>query len=353
MILDRKKTPFSERELVVIDEKKSMRGSIPIFNTPISYRENARSLFWDKKPMWAVTANDMGSINCQLYNEHLSRINQPGGNIDDFGVQWVFVEQVGGTISQEGRPRFTDANDWKKGIKIPDVNEWDWAADADAHPADTRFLVNMTPVNGFGFERLISLMDFMNAAMALVDEDQRDSLKEYMDAMADLGIAVVDKVVEYWPCVDGFTLHDDWGSQKDPFFSDEIARDVFLPGMKKLVSHMHELGRYCQLHSCGHTEDRVDVFIEAGIDTWQMQTMNDWDKLYKEVGDKIVIQIPVDEFPFDYSDDEQARAAARYYVDHYCEPGKPSMVVAKVAFTSRAFLEELYRYSRLHYLKQN
>ncbi len=352
MIVSRKKTPFSEQELKVIDTKKGMRGESPVFNTPISYRENARSLFWDKKPCFAVTANDMSSINSQLYNEHLSRINQPGGNVDDFGVKWTYVEQVGGTITLGGDPKFEDVNDWKKGIKIPDINAWDWEKDAAEHPADTRFLVNMTPVNGFGFERLISLMDFVNAAIAIVDEDQEDALHELLDALTKLGCGVVDKVCEYWPSVDGFTLHDDWGSQKAPFFSDAVARNIFLPHLKELCDHIHSKGRYVQLHSCGHTEDRIDVLVEAGIDTWQMQTLNDWTKLYKEWGDKMVIQIPVDEFDFDYSDDEQARAGARYYVDNYCEPGKPSMVTSKVAFTNPAFLEELYAYSRKHYLEQ-
>lgn len=352
MIVDRKKTPWSDQELKVIDQKKGMRGATPIFNTPISYRENARQLFWGKQPCWMVTANDFSSINSQLYNEHLSRINQPGGNVDDFGVKWTFVPEVGGTITLGGDPKFEDANDWKEAIKIPDVNAWDWAKDAEEHPADTRFLVNMTHVNGYGFERLISFMDFMNVAIAVVDEDQEDALKEILEALCDLGIAVVDKVCEYWPATDGFTLHDDWGSQKAPFFSEETARNIFLPSLKRLCDHMHSKGRYVQLHSCGHTEDRINIFVEAGIDTWQMQTLNDWAKLYKEWGDKMVIQIPADELGFTFDDDESARACARYIVDNFAEPGKPAMVTAKIAFTNAAFNEELYAYSRKHYLAQ-
>jgi len=352
MITDRKKTPFSEKELRVIDEKKGMRGATPIFNTPISYRENARSLFWDKKPCWMVTANDMGSLTSDVYNLQLSRINQEGGSTDCFGIKWIFVPEVGGTISEPNNPKFTDANDWKSAIKMPDVDAWDWAADAEAHPVDTRFLVNMTPVNGFGFERLISLMEFVNVAMAVVDEDQEDALIELVNELTEIGIKVMDKVVENWPACDGFTLHDDWGSQKDPFFSEEVARKIFLPGLKRLCDHAHELGRYVQLHSCGHTEARINIFVEAGIDTWQMQILNDWDKLYKEWGDKIVIQIPADELGFDLTTEEGGRECARYIVDHYAEPGKPAMVTAKVAFTNKAFNEELYKYSRLHYLNQ-
>ncbi len=352
MIKEKKKAPFSEQELKVVDHKKTMRGQMPIFNTPISYRENGRAIFLDKKPCWCGTVSDMGSLNSDVYNEKLSRMNKEGGHFDAFGVKWIFEPTAGGTISEAGHPLFDDVNDWKTAIKMPNVDEWDWQADADAHPTDTRFLVNMTPVNGFGFERLISFMDFVNVAMALVDEDQEDALKELLDALGDLGCQVVDKVCEYWPTVDIFTLHDDWGAQKAPFFSEEVAREIFLPSLKKICDHIHEKGCYVQLHSCGHTEDRINIFVEAGIDTWQMQTLNDWDKLYKEWGDKIIIQIPADELGYDYSNDESAREAARFIVDHYCEPGKPCLVTSKIANTSEAFLEELYKYSRIHYLAQ-
>ena len=60
--------------------------------------------------------------------------------------------------------------------------------------------------------------------------------------------------------------------------------------MKKLVGHIHDKGRYCGLHSCGHVEDRVPVFIDAGLDTWQMQAnCNDVNKVYENYGDKIEI----------------------------------------------------------------
>ena len=146
-------------------------------------------------------------------------------------------------------------------------------------------------------------------------------------------------------------VHDDWGSQRDPFFSDAIARELFLPHMKKFVGHIHSKGRYCGIHSCGHVADRVPVFIEAGIDTWQMQAnanAQDIDRLYDTLGDQIVFQITIPEF--DLTDEKAAVAAARSYVDRYCQPGKPTMLIGRDALTCRAFAEEVYSYSRKHYL---
>jgi len=352
MIKNKRKIPFTPSELTIIGEKAGLfptSPKTPIFNTPISIRENALSVFTDKKPMFAVTTNDFANINIPSFNNNLGR----GRDQDDvFGIHWTFVPEVGGSISHGGNPKFEDANDWKDAITMPDVNAWDWEGDSKNVVPDTRFAVNTTFVNGFGFERLISLMDFMNAAIAVADDDQFDAIYDLVGQLYDVGIACCKKIFEFFPYVDGITFHDDWGTQKDPFFSEEAARNVFLPHMKRFCDFIHENGRYVEIHSCGHTEARVGVFIDAGIDTWQMQILNDYDKLYKEVGDKMVIQIPVDEFPFDYTDDEQARQGARYYVDHYCEPGKPSIVSGRGACNSKAFMSELYEYSRKHYLAQ-
>ena len=168
--------------------------------------------------------------------------------------------------------------------------------------------------------------------------------------MTDLGCKLVDKIVHYWPGLDGFIIHDDWGSQKSPFFSEEVARKLFLPHMQKLISHMHDKGVYVGLHSCGHVESRVPIFIEAGLDTWQMQwnANPNIEQYYQEYGDKFVFQITIPEF--DLTDEKKAVEIAHEYVDHYCQPGKPTMLIPKNAMQSPVFAEEIYEYSRKHYL---
>lgn len=353
MTKDRRLKPFSKQELKVIGEKASVipgRPSTAVFNTPISYRENSMDMFMDKRPAFMVTANDFSGLNPDFYKKYLARAHRnDSGKIDAFGVQWTFEPTAGGSISVAGNPRFEDANDWKDVIRMPDVNDWDWEADRANNPVDTNFAVEMTFVNGFWFERLISLMDFMNAAMALVDEDQTDALYELFEATTQLACDLVDKICEYWPATDGFMLHDDWGSQREPFFSDEIARKLFLPHMKKLVSHVHDKGRFCSIHSCGHVADRVPVFIEAGIDGWELQgNANDIHQLYRDYGDQIILQVTIPDF--DQTDEKAAVEAARNYVDTFCKPGKPTILSARNCMSNKVFAEEVYEYSRKHYL---
>lgn len=354
MLKSRKLKPYSEQELKVIGEKAALipgRPATKVFNTPISYRENSLSLFWDKRPCFVVTGNDFSGLNCGYWSKNLARSNRAEPNkIDTFGVKWVFEPTAGGSISVAGNPRFTDVNNWKDVIRIPDVEDWDWETDAKDHPVDSRFPVEMTFTNGFWFERLVSLMDFVNAAMALIDEEQTAAIQELFEAMTEMGCKIVDKIAHYWPSLDGIIIHDDWGSQKSPFFSEKVARELFLPHMQKLIRHIHEKGLYVGIHSCGHVESRVPIFIEAGLDTWQMQwnANPNIDEYYQKYGDKFVFQITIPEF--DLADEKKAVELAHEYVDRYCQPGKPTMMIPKNAMQSPVFAEEIYEYSRKHYL---
>lgn len=64
---------------------------------------------------------------------------------------------------------------------------------------------------------------------------------------------MIDKCVRYYD-VDGFCIHDDWGSQRAPFFSEAAARDIILPEMKRFTEHVYSYGKFVELHSCGHVE---------------------------------------------------------------------------------------------------
>ena len=79
-----------------------------------------------------------------------------------------------------------------------------------------------------------------------------------------------------------------------------------------------------------------------------MQRMNNPHKLYEEYGDKIVLQVWPEEF--DVNDEKAAVQAARNFIDEYGKPGKPVIMSSRDAVQSRVFVEELYEYSRKHFL---
>ncbi|MDR3149152.1 MAG: hypothetical protein LBT88_03940 [Oscillospiraceae bacterium] len=118
------------------------------------------------------------------------------------------------------------------------------------------------------FERLISWMDFEAAAFALVDEEQSDAVKEIMMELSDLYIKIFDRCIAYFPEIDGFCIHDDWGGQKSCFFSPEIGEEIIVPAMKKVTGFLHSKGKFCDFHSCGQEIKQIPNMVKAGWDSW-------------------------------------------------------------------------------------
>ena len=343
--------PFVKSELNTIDMIPGMFGGpeSPLWNTPVTPRENITAMYFDRHPYWTPGRVDNAVIHPKLYGDLLGR----GGaetTTDAFGLVWEYVEQVHGSIVRPGSPLMSDVNEWREKIILPDIDSWDWAAEAEENKIDTRRSCQMSFVNGFWFERLISFMDFLPAAMALIDEDQKDAIKELFEFMTIFATKLVDKFCEYWPAIDGFNVHDDWGSQRSPFFSQETAYELFVPYMRMLTDHIHSKGRYTTLHSCGHNFDRIKCFIDGGFDSWEPQAMNDTQALYEQFGDKIIVAVVPDAFDANAASEEELRERARDYVDRFNKPGKPSMMYwLPGGLTSPAFCEELYEYSRKRY----
>ena len=348
------KIPFVERELEVIDTLPGFFGGpgAPVKNTPVTPRQNMMSMFWEKKPYWIPSAMDIRFVN-DPWNMHMGR-GGPGGLVDDLGIEWVYEPTAGGSIVHPEKPQLLeDVNEWKEKVHLPDPSTWDWAGAVAQNKIDTRYSLQTSYTNGFGFERLISMMGFVPAAMALLDEEQTDAIKEMNQAFADFACQVIDIECKYFPAMDIINFHDDWGSQQSTFFSEEIAREIYLPYMKQICDCIHAHGRIASLHSCGHNDARVQVFIDAGFDEWQPQPMNDIQWLYDNYGDQIVFGVWPDRDDIASLSDEEQRAEARRFVDRFSAPGKPAMMGLQIMRTTGpAFQDEVYRYSRQVYAER-
>lgn len=349
-----KKIPYVAAERQVIGKHAAFFSpdGIPTYNTPVTPRMNFEAMFDERHPYWMPEVRDMQLVHPSLYNMRLGR-GMRADNVDVFGVKWRFEPTAGGSISVAGNPLLEDVNDWREKIIIPDVASWDWEAAAKESAIDPVFPCSISLVNGFWFERLISFMDFMPAAMALIDDEQTDALKELFGALTDMACVIVHQLCEYMPQLDFIETHDDWGSQKAPFFSQDVADELFVPYMKQFTDCVHAHGRRTMLHSCGHNATRIQCYIDGGFDYWAPQPMNDVGKLYDEYGDKIILAVRPEETGIPEMTEEEQRAAARRFVDRFCQPGKPSVMSNQaIQFTTPAFLDEVYIYSREKYLNE-
>lgn len=354
------KIPFSEDELKIVDEIPGffpgMPGT-PVYNFPITPREAYIRLL-KRDPIWQTTFVETKFFNPSVIPDNVARAfvfeavplaRENYGGKDMFGIEWEYVEVANGSMVKPGSPLLNDANEWEEKIVSPDVDSWDWEGSAKINEEYLDHTRALTPniMTGY-YERLISFMDFDKAVMALIDEDQKDAVKALFEKLTDVYIKIVDNLDEYFN-VDTITVHDDWGSQRAPFFSPDTTREMIVPAMKRLTDHIHSKGLIAELHSCGHLEIQVPSIIAAGWDSWNPQAMNDTQMIYEKYGDQIVIGVIPDPLPPDATEDDQ-RAAAKNFAEKYCNPDKPATINMYGMMTlTPVFREELYRQSRIRF----
>ena len=293
--------PFRKEELEVkAPSLISGRRAMPLLNTPITPRENFLMFLRGEEPLWMPFTGEMLCFTPAVVPDNVSRgfvfddsgfdPNKDAGGPDMFGVEWEWVPTVGGSMVRPGAPKVPDITEWENYITFPDIDSWDWEGSARINKRlieQKELLPNATIMNGL-FERLISFCDMNEALVAMVDEDEQEAVHRLFDKLADFYPKLIKKYVEYYH-VEVITFHDDWGSQRAPFFSLDTVREMLVPYLKRIVDAAHEMGLYFELHSCGKNEMLVPAMIEAGVDMWNGQPMNDKKRLAETYGDKIII----------------------------------------------------------------
>lgn len=182
-----------------------------------------------------------------------------------------------------------DVTEWKKKVRFPDAGKFDWeeSARADLHGEDRdRLLVEYGCGNGV-FERLVALMGFENALIALVTEPE--ACNEFFKAVTDFKIECSEKVAKYYH-PDTFTNYDDIATQRALFMSPDVYRSLIKPHHKRLYDAAGSFGMIPIQHTCGHAEILIEDFIEAGARGWtSVQPVNDISDLLLKYGDQITL----------------------------------------------------------------
>ena len=353
---------FDPRELNAVDEipESPRMPAVKIYDYPVTTREGVIAAF-KRKPIWQVVDPDIKIFSPRLIPDNVARAfvyeeksfdPNNGGGKDMFGIEWEYVPVAGGSMVRPGKAFMEDANEWYEKLQWPDIDTWDWEDSAKENNG-TYLKPEMFNIVWFqtGFyERLISFMDFEAAVMAMIDEDQKDAIKDLFDKLSDLYIRIFDYYLNYFENIDGFYFHDDWGAQKEPFFSPKPVTEMIVPAMKKVTQFIHSRGKFAEFHSCGQLFKQIPNMIDAGWDAWGGQAINDFEKIYDMYGNKILIGIVPETFDPKNTSEEEQRVIARRYADKYCNPEKPSYLHRYGApFLTPAFREELYIRSRKNY----
>ena len=264
---------------------------------------------------------------------------------DFFGVEWEFVPTAGGSMVRPGKPFLEDIEDWEEKVIPPDLSQYDWEGCVKANEGfinqDTR-ACKTTVFTGF-FERLISFIDMAPALLALIDEDEQECVHGIFDRLATFYDELFGYYEKYFH-MDAVWFHDDWGSQRAPLFSADTCFEMLVPYLKRVVDSAHNHGMAFEFHCCGKNELLVPCMIEAGVDMWQGQEMNDYKMLHKKYGKDIRFCVDIPPVP-ENATDQQLRDHVNAFLDDF-----PYNVYASVLMYGQPDLyEALYEESRKRY----
>lgn len=262
-----------------------------------------------------------------------------------------------GATVRPGNPLVEDMNDWEEIVKWPDLDMIDFEAMREMN----KEYLGTDRVNQLGiqlglWERMMAMMDASNAAIALMDEDQEDAVKAFLDRLSDMYCDYISQIAKTVR-IDSVMLHDDWGTNNGPFFSVDTAMKFFVPPMKKMVDHCHSLGIIFEHHCCGKAEKLVPAMVATGSDFWFPQpAINDVDMLieeYKNEHLKFAVGNPV--LPKG-STTEEIRKIAKDFVDKYsdkkvlfCSDSGKTRIPNHDPSLWPTFRDAVYEYSRKVY----
>lgn len=276
---------------------------LPAFDYPISAAENLKRAARRDKPYWVP--NGLTDLQTILPNEAILPVSEEvAGQIvcadfnrksavnwtftDWFNTNWTFVVQVGGPMLTPGTRVAEDITKWEKAVKFPDLKEWDF----DTYAAN--FMKNeynpnkaLTMDLGLGCtERFVSVMGGYTEAMIAFAEEP-EACAAFFERFVDHEIEWFDRLLTYYP-LSMVTYHDDWGNEKDTFFSERMLEQMIYTPTKRLIDHIKSKGIVFELHSCGNIKRFIPYMIDMGVDFMQIQRrVVDFPAVKAQYGDKI------------------------------------------------------------------
>lgn len=280
-------------------------------------RENMDLVWQHKQPLWVPMINtDAQMIITPEFNDRPLFMN----GVDDFGVQWELDPEHPELMThvKPGCELFDDISEWKKHVTFPSCKDKNWemaAMRTKAMWAKKDEIQGYVVGNMGAFEKICAMMGHVNAMMAMYDDEE--AFAEFVEAYADYRIEQFEYIKKYLD-VDFMMMHDDWGNQKNMFFSPEMWRKFFKEPERRMVKRCQELGMHYMHHSCGYIEPIIPDLVEIGVESWHGGApVNDLKKIKAEYGDKLIFAGGVDPQVTDTgcATEEEIRAEVRRVID--------------------------------------
>lgn len=342
----------------------SQKTLAPKFDTPITPKENFLRAVRRENPLWMpCSTTDFQSLltqdvagksprGMQIHSDLKRPAKEDYEFKDWFNTDWTFVVSAGGAMLTPGTQLMDDITQWEKVVQWPDLSEWGFEEKADWFMREKRDPDKVMHYDlGRGLtERLVSLMGgYTDSMYAMAVEPE--AVKDFFNAYADFMIAFFDKIHSLYH-LDMVTLHDDWGAEKDTFFSPKMMEELVFEPTKKIVDHVKSKGVVFELHSCGNVTRFLPYMVELGVDLLQLQRRAvDVPAMKEQYGDKVGFCTQLEGLvPKPGLTDEEIVSAVRRTVDIFA-PGGGCYTMVFLPEPEKTWLgiTELYAYSREFY----
>ena len=288
---------------------------VPKLEYPISVKENFRRAALRDHPVWLpnsmtdvinVSQFDLEAPPAPDLPEGAEPPASPWGSkersnfVDDFGCTWTFVPEAGGPMLTPGVPPVvSDITNWEKEVRWPDFSKHEYVE------SQKKFMEkygNVDKVLHLNIgqsctERLVALLggyEQSMVAMAVEPEAVRDFLMAFAEFTKDRFLKMTEIAK-----IDFVTFHDDWGTERDTFFSPAMMEEMVFEPTKLIIDAIKSRGCVFELHSCGKIERFIPYMIDLGIDFVQLQRRaNDVPMLKEKYGGKIGFNTGLEGFGF-------------------------------------------------------
>ncbi|SHI12443.1 Uroporphyrinogen decarboxylase (URO-D) [Sporobacter termitidis DSM 10068] len=252
---------------------------VPRFDTPITPLQNFERAITRKDPLWVPNTltdyqtlmfQDLG-IGAQIGADFHRKTTEDYDFTDWFGVPLTWVVSAGGATNTPDTHLLEDITEWEKVIKFPVLSNWDWKTKADAfmkNDYDPKKVLHIDLHNGC-IQRLIAVLGGYTEGMFALSLEP-EAVRAFFERLADHMIELVDLLCSLYP-VNLMTIHDDWGTEKDTFFSPKMMEELVFEPTKRIISHVRGKGVHFMLHSCGNITRFIPYMIDMGAELLQIQ----------------------------------------------------------------------------------
>ncbi|MCL1849245.1 MAG: veratrol--corrinoid protein metyltransferase [Clostridiales bacterium] len=235
---------------------------------------------------------NMGVRNSFLMGERGQNRTGGGDRKDIWGVTYESVEAVGGfALPKPGLFILDDIRKWRDVIKRPDISNVDWAqvakADLERLPYSRDNVAVFYGPGGGYFQHLMGFMGFTEGLCAMYEEPEE--VKELFTYMHEFYLGIAKEYIDYVK-PDVLSIGDDTASERAPFLSPELYRELLLPFYDDFARLGRERGIPINFHNCGKSGVYFNDLVRIGVTSWEpVQLSNDILEIQKKFGRHLVI----------------------------------------------------------------